>query len=88
MDEIQKLVNIFAKFYNEEKGKGGGKSRIDKKVSMLPMKTSLNLYSQRAPPGGVDPVLAMLEQDLGIEAVERQFSGDESDSSSSLEDSP
>ena len=47
MDEIQRLVNIFAKFYNEEKVKGGStqKGRIDKKVSMLPMKTCINLYA-------------------------------------------
>ena len=47
MDEIEKLVNIFAKFYNEEKVKGAvsQKGRIDKKVSMLPMKSSINLYA-------------------------------------------
>jgi len=50
MDEIERLVNIFAKFYNEEKVKGTSvsqKGRIDKKVSMLPMKTTLNIFASK-----------------------------------------
>jgi hypothetical protein len=42
------LENIFAQFYNEEKVKGGQQrsSRENKKVSMLPMKTSINLFRE------------------------------------------
>lgn len=48
LDEIARLENIFAQFYNEEKVKGGQQksTRENKKVSMLPMKTSINLFRE------------------------------------------
>jgi hypothetical protein len=76
MDEISRLVNIFAKFYNEEKVKGSSvaqKGRIDKKMSMLPMKSTINLYAKKPAsddPNGVGSLEAlkkMFERDLGIE---------------------
>ena len=91
LDEIDRLEYIFANFYNEEKGKGSEsqhittKGNIDKKVSMLPMKSSINIYNQQQEPSdlkkqqdtgahpfeGEDPVIAMLKNDLGIE-IEKQ----------------
>jgi hypothetical protein len=42
LDEIARLENIFAEFYKEERG-GQQNPGKNKKVSMLPMKSSLNL---------------------------------------------
>lgn len=72
MDEIERLVNIFAKFYNEEKVKGTSvsqKGRIDKKVSMLPMKTTLNIFASKNKENSIqtlDQLKAMLDRDLGL----------------------
>ena len=52
LDEIARLENIFAQFYNEERVQGGqeGSVRENKKVSMLPMKSSLNLHRDNPDP--------------------------------------
>ena len=51
-DEIARLENIFAQFYNEERVQGGQDRSIreNKKVSMLPMKSSLNLLREKPDP--------------------------------------
>jgi hypothetical protein len=51
-DEIARLENIFAQFYNEERVQGGQDRSIreNKKVSMLPMKSSLNLLRDNPDP--------------------------------------
>lgn len=82
VDEIEKLVRIFSKFYNEEKVKGSAsslKGRIDKKVSMLPMKSSINLYAQVVPQDSkeeaeltnvLESIRSQFERDLGVEDSE------------------
>ena len=46
-DEIEKLVRIFSKFYNEEKIKGANsQKRSIERVSMLPMQSTINLNAQ------------------------------------------
>ena len=52
LDEIARLENIFAQFYNEERVQGGQERSVreNKKVSMLPMKSSLNLLRDNPDP--------------------------------------
>ena len=68
MDEIERLESIFAHFFNEEKYKvkqGANFQHGDrKKVSMLPMRTTLNIF--RDPKSNGDEALKkLLKEDLG-----------------------
>ena len=67
MDEIERLESIFAHFFNEEKYKVKQGSALEhgdrKKVSMLPMRTTLNIF--RDPQRKGDKILSeMLLNDL------------------------
>jgi hypothetical protein len=68
MDEIERLESIFAHFFNEEKYKVKQGERLPhgdrKKVSMLPMRTTLNIF--RDPKSNGDEALKkLLKEDLG-----------------------
>jgi hypothetical protein len=62
MDEIERLESIFAHFFNEEKYKVKQGERLPhgdrKKVSMLPMRTTLNIF--RDPKSNGDDALKRL----------------------------
>jgi hypothetical protein len=62
MDEIERLESIFAHFFNEEKYKVKQGEKLQhgdrKKVSMLPMRTTLNIF--RDPKSNGDEVLKKL----------------------------
>lgn len=70
MDEIERLESIFAHFFNEEKYKVKQGEKLEhgerKKVSMLPMRTTLNIF--RDPKSNGDEALKkLLKEDLGQE---------------------
>lgn len=62
MDEIERLESIFAHFFNEEKYKVKQGEKLQhgdrKKVSMLPMRTTLNIF--RDPDSNGDEALKQL----------------------------